>query len=172
MWIPEITIFAPEQTVFPMKIFTEMGGLDWRSGVHLVPNKRESYPYLFIQTLDRHTTGRERRGLTERYHYDYFMNVRFYIDINPFERERIPRLNEELASMELKLERVLQYLEMWGGTVHTENRRSTVQEGVLHFFMNVKVHEDVLLPEEPKVESLDIGINLKNLGGPFDTTNG
>jgi len=169
MWIAEVDINIPDSQseagfasqTLPVNVFTEMGGQDKVTSKVLNSNDKTIYPYIFIEQLDRNTVRRERLGLIERYTYNYFMNLRYYISIDPFDRERVPRLNEELSHMELKLERVLQYLEMWDGLVETSHRRSTVQSGVLHFFMNVYVHEDTVPYEHEKMEELDIDMVLK-----------
>jgi len=148
-WIPGVNIFS------------EMGGESAAGGIFLDPNDSGIYPYIFIEQLDRHTTARRRLGRAERFYYDFFMNVRYYININPFDREAVPRLNKDLADMELTLERVLQYLEMWGGLVETIDRHGTVQDGVLHFFMTVPVHEDTAPNVVETVEGLNIGVTIK-----------
>jgi len=168
-WIPDVQIMRPWATggfrpvTLPLNVFTEIGGVDTVTGAVAGasdrPN-REQFPYVFIEALDRLTTGRERMGHTERFHYEYFISVRFYISIDPFDREQIPKLNEELDTIDLKLERVLQYLEMWDGLVQTTNRRMNKEAGVLHTFFNVAVYEDDLLPEIEPVEAVDIGFEV------------
>jgi len=159
-WIPEIVIPMPQppQTVAPLNIFTEMGARDPVTGAFLLPAGQETpemYPYLFIQE-DRRRTDRERFGDgRERTHYNSELSLTLYIDVNPFDRSRIPKLNETLRTVELDLQRVLKYLEIWGGLVETFNDiPSRITDGVLHVFLSVPYYEDTVLPEHDKVEVL------------------
>lgn len=161
-WLPDIAISRPwmaggsRPTNVPLNVFTEMGGEDSVTGDTLDPNNRNIYPYVFIEILDIHHLRRARVGDVERNTYDYFISVRFYIDITPGDLARVPLLQKEMQAMALNFERIFQYVEIFGDPEETFNRRSTVQDGVLHFFMNLHVSEDTIPEERDKVEAVDI----------------
>ena len=108
-------------------------------------------PYFFVEQMERHTTGQERRGRIKRFYYDYLMNVRYYGGAG------------ELKEVELGLERALRELEMWGGLVETTNRKGRLAQGdgMVDFSFNVPVYEDAVPLATEKVERLDVkGVEL------------
>ena len=168
-WLPEITIMRPDgrggfriDTV-TLNVFRERGGKDRITGAVHKTNDASIYPYVFIEQLSRSTVQRQRIGLSVRYFYDYLMAVRFYVNIDPYNRDEVPLLQEELDNMELKLERVLQELDMWGDTWPTTPASPSYKSeaGVLHTFMTVSVSEDTIPPEYPKIEEQIIKVSLK-----------
>ena len=61
--------------------------------------------------------------------------------------------------------RVLQYIDMWGEVPYpTDNRRSTVNNGILHYFFNLLVDEDTIAPEYDKIEQSPIDFRLRQRG--------
>lgn len=167
-WIPTLTIMRPAPTgvvspvEVPLNVYSEMGEADAVTGILLDPDDRNCYPYLFLEQLDRHTVGRERQGLSVRHYYNYVIDVRLYIAIDPFNREEIPRINEELRNAELMLERVLTEFEMPGEYIVTEDRRGTIQDGVLFFSFVAPVSEYTIPLEYPKIETVEMGVALSN----------
>ena len=177
-YIPEVVIPMPPvkwetggirpqpPRIQALNIFTEMGEQDTETGAILTPTGTDHFPYIFILE-DRQLTGRERfADGVERSHYNSYFFITFYIDIEPFNRSRIPRLNETLGNVALDLQRSLKYLDIWGGSVETFNNRPTHKDentGILHYFINVPYYEDTLLAERDPVEELDHEVILKDV---------
>ena len=143
----------PEAT--HLNIFTEAGGFDPATGNFHNTNLKTTFPFCFIEILDRNTINRQRQGLSIQYTYDYFCNVRFYIDMRPNDIFIVPRLREDLEAVDLLLERVLTQLEPWEGIIYeTENRRRNIVDGVLHFFFNLRIAENTIPPVFPKITDI------------------
>ena len=147
---------------FPLNVFSERGGVDSVTGRFHDPNNAAIYPFIFIHQLERSTIGRstavdynitELSDKPERFFYNYYMMLEFHININPFNREQVPLLQEELKIVDLDLERILQYIDLFQDfCVPTDRRRSTIQNGVLHFSVTVPIAEDTLPPHIQPVQ--------------------
>jgi len=167
-WLPEVTIMRQWQTggvrpeTMPLNVFIETGGRDLVTGDIHNPDNSRIFPFVFIEQMPRLRLGRERIGVRERYRYNCPFAIRFYIDQNPNDRQRVPRLAEELRNIELQLERVLRYIEINGVAHATQaNIPSSVSDGVLHMFVSVEVSE-ITVPEEfDKVQDHDMTIKLR-----------
>jgi len=136
----------------PLNIFTELSQFD--------PNDRNVYPYLFIRELNISARQRERMGNIIRWHYTYSYALGFYIDISPMDRMQVPRINEELSSMNLKLMRVLRDIEIWDDLIPVEiSPPPQISDGVLHMFLRIKVFEDQIPYPDAKMENIEIDID-------------
>jgi|GEM_PF-1374428 len=173
-WLKTITIFRYSHSgeimpvEVPLNIYTERGEADLVTGDTHNPNDPLIYPFIFIEQLPLRPTGRLRIGASVRHFYNFPFALAFYIDQNPLDHDRIPRLNEELNTMDLKLERVLQEVELFGGIWPTEpTNPSVISEGILHKFISIEIPEDLIIPEEPKIETIDLdfSLNLDIIGG-------
>jgi len=161
-FMPTIQILRPNPqgelrpVTLRLNIFTENSETDEVTGITFNPDNTNSYPYIFVEQLDRHTVRRIRTGRNIQHEYLYFMNVRLYINIDPFDSRQTPRLHEELEVIELSLERILSELEMFDTVYETGDRRGTIQYGVLHYFFDVHVIEETVPEDADKVENLEI----------------
>jgi len=167
-WIPTTIIMRPDgrgglrPETLSVNVFTEMDDTDLITGAFLNPNNPQTYPYLFVEILDSPAIGYRRSGHSKVYTHDYFINVRYYINQDPFNREQIPRLNEELSAMELKLRRVLAEIEIFESLYPTTNYRGPTQNGLLHVFFNLEITERTIPEEFETFETSRINIELED----------
>lgn len=66
----------------------------------------------------------------------------------------------DLDRMTIGLERVMDYLEVDGIPIATNNRRSQKVEGVLHYFFSVTIWEEPKSEEREMMETLDLNLDI------------
>ena len=139
--IPCIEVFewieiANEQTVQP--IMHELGLRN--DGVKKDLDEEVTFPYLFVEQVDVISTEDRKNFILN----EYFISVRYYVHNDP---SILPRLQQNLDHMARQLELALACIIINGSPVVTFNRRSQKQNGVLHFFFNVTLEEEIIPPQ-------------------------
>jgi len=120
-YIPTITILRQplggglDDVTVPLNVYRNERETDKITGqVHNPEANANCFPFVFIRQEQRLTIGSRvlGEGVT-RYDYSYLISVDFYIDQEPNNLARVPRMREELDKIDLLLERVLQNIELF-----------------------------------------------------------
>lgn len=175
-YIPELRILRQsvggglvEETV-PLNVYRNEGDSDLVTSIVHDTNNPQCFPFIFVRIEQRLTVGSQTVGEIMRSHYSYLISFDFYIDRNPTDRRRVPRLREELDKVDLLMERALQEIELFKDwttgevdiyeTVQTSNVR-VLDQGALLTTRTIEISEDTIIPERPKVIEVDVNIGLE-----------
>lgn len=115
------------------------------------PTQNAPNEYLFVHQINFEQTP-DMGNASNRF---YFFDIRYHPDTKTgTEYRTVTRVTERLAEC-------LLYVETDDQLAKASSMRSEIQDGVLHFFVDYPVRVRYQLPEQPKMEDIDIKENVK-----------
>lgn len=115
------------------------------------PTQDAPKKYLFVH----HINFEQNPDMGNAANRFYFFDIRFHPD------DKTSTEYRNFAKVTERLAECLLYVETDDQPAKATSMRSEIQDGVLHFFVDYPIRVRYRLPEQPKMEELDIRENVK-----------